>query len=1062
MDGSDCGSSLAAVDSIGAADEGAGSSANGLPVPSTALPCSFAPAFNASAAVAPDLPPVSMHLPTVVETSADTSPELSLERHDEVNGSELRFLGSLPGSGSLLSPPAPGSLIASLSHSGPTGEPPATSPVPGLLLGSRLGEPIAPGGNGPLLAGTVPGDGLLSSSSRGESIGASALAGLQLNSWIGDGGVPAPLSSSPLASSTLGGISGKSLLEIGSHSAGIQIDGSRQVPLASNRFGVGVSTGNLALAPSDNGRKNEWEVQMESADARQAELFRFQWNLVREQMGTFARELSGLQQRIDGLQTVASRCDQRTGEVLRQVQIVQGEIEREAATRQREDEALVNSVGQYTRSIDQALDGRTARTEEVARLAKQAFEAVDREREERGRVLQELDEQSQQALRSLQGNAAAERTERMQQIAELEGQVRAAKLLAEQGVQDRQAFREEISQISRHGTEALEHERQDRGNACAALAERAASVQRELATEQEQRTAALERLDRRFEESRNLAVQERQSLEQQFASFADVAAGLEARAAEHRGVVESRLCTERSAREEQAARMAEAANVQDRELRRLVDRCSEEAVAGHGRLRELLADRGEAADRELRVDLSRVAAEAQAECTRLRSECVGLAEQVQSTEQALRREVSRVAEEVQSSGMMLKSESSNLAGQLEVIEKELRREVARVLTEQDSIQERLRSSQESLRSTLETLEQKFKDTCAQLSSKQQASESTARATIESMESIFQAESARTKDTYEQLDSSLRALVTRVSLEFSSSVSQNKSNAEQRFALLDQSLDDEKHAREACADQLQQFQSQVKDDLAQQVVEQDARRQEIQSAVEFLQKNFDEGIRCLRNDYEPSRVQMQTSVDSFRQLLDMEKAERMDHQAAVTVRIATLEEASAAGLEDCESCRGRVEELAGRQESLLSKVDFDRECQRLWEAVDTHTHEVTRPGRNPQIPVAHGPAVGGSASVASLGSLAGPAPVAQSVPVGGPAHGHPAHSPSPRVAVARLGSSRSAMELPRPMSPVAVASSGSYQLPRPMPGVTPCISPSAPPPSLRSGRGQASSHSFTGV
>merc|ERR1719331_1152117 len=54
-------------------------------------------------------------------------------------------------------------------------------------------------------------------------------------------------------------------------------------------------------------RQMQWDRQAQNADQKQAELFHIQWNLIREQMGTFSRELVAIRAELAGLKSLEAR-----------------------------------------------------------------------------------------------------------------------------------------------------------------------------------------------------------------------------------------------------------------------------------------------------------------------------------------------------------------------------------------------------------------------------------------------------------------------------------------------------------------------------------------------------------------------------------------------------------------------------------------------------------------------------------------------------------------------------------------------------------------------------------
>jgi len=100
-------------------------------------------------------------------------------------------------------------------------------------------------------------------------------------------------------------------------------------------------------------KQAEWEKQMESADAKQAELFQFQWKLVREQLSTLSRELGTSRQEFEALRNSAARREARDTEMTRFLQLCQASVEKESLSRRSQEEEFTRTINQLKSTIEQ-------------------------------------------------------------------------------------------------------------------------------------------------------------------------------------------------------------------------------------------------------------------------------------------------------------------------------------------------------------------------------------------------------------------------------------------------------------------------------------------------------------------------------------------------------------------------------------------------------------------------------------------------------------------------------------------------------------------------------------
>jgi len=245
----------------------------------------------------------------------------------------------------------------------------------------------------------------------------------------------------------------------------------------------------------------------------------------------------------------------------------------------------------------------------------------------------------------------------------------------------------------------------------------------------------------------------------------------------------------------------------------------------------------------------------------------------------------------------LRSETAAFKEQLDEAIRELRREVERVAQDSDTADARLRASQDALQTAFET---RLRETSAQLSDRIARAEQELRAELARAADALQAEDKRLRSDVEQLDVDLRAEIGRVQRDLDSKVADLKATNERRFALVDEAAQAEKRAREAgdlgLYDRLELLQKALKDDLRQETVNREAQELELKSGVETLKR----GLSTEEQFRSDQTTALGNRALEFQQALDREKARAM------------------------------------------ARADFESEAKRLWEAVDTHTHQVQQP------------------------------------------------------------------------------------------------------------------------
>jgi hypothetical protein len=99
-------------------------------------------------------------------------------------------------------------------------------------------------------------------------------------------------------------------------------------------------------------RQAEWEKQMESMDQKQAELFHFQWNLIREQLGSLTSGMAAMRQEVEAFRSTEARREVREADFARVVREVQADLERESTSRRKHNEELIETLAPLKQAVD--------------------------------------------------------------------------------------------------------------------------------------------------------------------------------------------------------------------------------------------------------------------------------------------------------------------------------------------------------------------------------------------------------------------------------------------------------------------------------------------------------------------------------------------------------------------------------------------------------------------------------------------------------------------------------------------------------------------------------------
>jgi len=106
-------------------------------------------------------------------------------------------------------------------------------------------------------------------------------------------------------------------------------------------------------------KQAEWEKQLESADQKQAELFHFQWNLIKEQLSHLTREMQTLRQDNDALRAHETRWEVREADFARVVRETQADFEKEVQVRRKDSDEFANALSQVRQVMENERADRT-------------------------------------------------------------------------------------------------------------------------------------------------------------------------------------------------------------------------------------------------------------------------------------------------------------------------------------------------------------------------------------------------------------------------------------------------------------------------------------------------------------------------------------------------------------------------------------------------------------------------------------------------------------------------------------------------------------------------------
>lgn len=125
--------------------------------------------------------------------------------------------------------------------------------------------------------------------------------------------------------------------------------------------------GNLAV------RQAEWEKQMENMDQKQAELFHFQWNLIREQLGSLTNGMHTMRQDVEAFRSTEARREVREADFARVVREVQADLEREGSSRRKDHEEAIEALAQLKQAVEHE---RTDRIHVVQAMEKEVSQQI--------------------------------------------------------------------------------------------------------------------------------------------------------------------------------------------------------------------------------------------------------------------------------------------------------------------------------------------------------------------------------------------------------------------------------------------------------------------------------------------------------------------------------------------------------------------------------------------------------------------------------------------------------------------------------------------------------------
>lgn len=670
-------------------------------------------------------------------------------------------------------------------------------------------------------------------------------------------------------------------------------------------FGMGSEASSVLGDSAMALKQADWERQMDAADQKQAKLMHFHWNLIRDQIGTLVRELAGMRQEITGLQMSNTKSVSRHADVSRQVQQLQIEVEREAATRQRDDEAVQAAQRQIKLLMEEEGFGRGAKIDEAAKNAREALEAAAAEKADRSRTLQALEAQLQASLRTVTLSVDAERGERVARFESADQSLRMLQLFVENETRDRSAGEQELSKSLRELTSMVEV-KAERSSLDRLISDSVSAMQRELVAEREQRGAISEHFESKLAEALRL---EKSARESQLAPLAEELESSERRLREEVGRalgdqqanVDRQLAAERSARDEIRSSLVAQLQITEADLRRELSNVENDGSISQAEVRKMMLEHRDAVSRELKTELGRISNEQHAETSRLRDghgvmrlqleqaerksrdDAAQLGARVESLDRALRGELGQLGADVQGATAAVRGEYATFLDQLEASTGSLRKELELVASRCESTSTKLKQEHGALRESLAALQQKVNDGSS-LHDRHRSSEVALQGNLEAMR-------AELVKVVEENKASL--------VDFRASVDRQHSELNERFLR-------ERTCRESgdgnAIKRFEDVERLVRDELAQRT-----------AACTTLQQ------------------EVTTILDTCRAQLDAEKLDRKSEQEGIAERMDVLEVAFAAG-------GGTKPQGPGS----VTKSEFDAEAQRIWDALDSHTHSMPVP------------------------------------------------------------------------------------------------------------------------
>mmetsp|Transcript_2554 Transcript_2554/g.4445 ORF Transcript_2554/g.4445 Transcript_2554/m.4445 type:complete len:706 (-) Transcript_2554:120-2237(-) len=133
-------------------------------------------------------------------------------------------------------------------------------------------------------------------------------------------------------------------------------------------------------------RQVKWDREAALADSKQAELFHTQWNLIREQISTFSRELVGIRMELKNLKVLEGKVAEQDMRVLKNTELL-SELIDEPKLRRESDERLSLEFRETYKAITEALTqeskDRLAGDEEILRALANVKAMVEKETRDR-------------------------------------------------------------------------------------------------------------------------------------------------------------------------------------------------------------------------------------------------------------------------------------------------------------------------------------------------------------------------------------------------------------------------------------------------------------------------------------------------------------------------------------------------------------------------------------------------------------------------------------------------------------------------------------------------------